>query len=215
MNVYVPAGSVISLQTAIAASQSISSITKANPAVITYSGNDPANNDYMVLSAVGMTEFNGAVVKVSNVNAGSNTFEALDQDSTYFENFVSGGMEPVTFGAQLEVATGFSFSGGDAKTQAYTLLKDKQEFEKIVGYNKVSCSIPCIWDPEDAGMKLVRSIARAGRKLAIRIKTQEGLEILFQGEIGASGLPTVQNAQSIMETSLSLTLQTLPTYVFP
>ncbi len=212
----VPAGSRIFIQTALAAAQTISAISKADPGVATYSGDDPVNGDYFALVDIsGMTELQDGVVKVANVNGVANTFELRDQDTTLFTDFISGSMRKITFGAELEVATGFSISGGDTKFATYMLLKDKQELEIPVGYNKASASVPSIWDPQDAGMAYVRNAARTSQKLAMKIAFPDGLEMLFFGYVGASGLPRAQNAQAIMETTVSISLATVPLYVFP
>ena len=73
--------------------QSITGITKANPAVITYSGSDTyANGDrVLVTGVVGMTEINNRVVTVANVNTGSNTFEASGLNSSGFTTYGSAG----------------------------------------------------------------------------------------------------------------------------
>lgn len=212
----VPAGSRIYIQTAIGAAQIISAISKANPGVLTYSGAAPANGDYFVLTNIlGMTELQDGVVKVSNVNAAANTYELTDQDTTSFTDFISGQMKPITFGAELEVATDFQISGGDTKFATYQLLKDKQEFEIPVGYNKAGATINAVWDPQDAGMAYVRNAARTSQKLAMKIVFPDGLEMLFFGYIGASGLPNVQNAQSIIQTNITVSLATVPLYVIP
>jgi hypothetical protein len=66
------------------ASQAISGITKANPAVVTYVGADTyANGDRVYISGVvGMTQVNNREFKVANVNAGANTFELQDSGGT-------------------------------------------------------------------------------------------------------------------------------------
>ena len=75
----------------------ITGITQANPGVLTYTGADPANGDWMFLAGiVGMTELNGRYVKVANVNAGANTFELTDLwdaniSTLTFGAYVSGG----------------------------------------------------------------------------------------------------------------------------
>jgi len=59
----------------------ITAITQANPGVLTYTGTDPASNDWMYLSGIGgMTGLNGRYVKAVNVDAGANTFELYDLD---------------------------------------------------------------------------------------------------------------------------------------
>lgn len=75
----------------------ITAITKANPGVVTYTGNDPENGDeYRIESIVGMTELNNVTVMVQNVNATSNTFELYDEDgdkidTSGYATYVSGG----------------------------------------------------------------------------------------------------------------------------
>ena len=75
----------------------ITNITNANPGVLTYTGTDPANGDWFLVSGVeGMTELNGRYVQVSNVNAGANTFELKDWygdaiDTTSFGAYVYNG----------------------------------------------------------------------------------------------------------------------------
>ena len=73
--------------------QAITAITKANPAVVTYSGADSfANGDTVAIAAVvGMTEMNGRSATVANVNTGANTLELSGIDSTSFTTYVSGG----------------------------------------------------------------------------------------------------------------------------
>lgn len=78
--------------------QSITGITQADPAVVTYAGADTyANGDRVILSGVaGMHQVNGREFIVANVNTGTNTFElqtvdAVDLDSTGYDAYVSGG----------------------------------------------------------------------------------------------------------------------------
>lgn len=76
-----------------AATQAISAITKANPAVVTYVGVDTyANGDIIFVDAVvGMGEVNGRVFTVANVNTGANTFELSGIDSTDYTAYTSAG----------------------------------------------------------------------------------------------------------------------------
>jgi hypothetical protein len=79
-------------------SLTITNITQANPAVLTYTGTDPANGDHVDVSGVvGMTQVNGRRFKVANVNGGANTFELQTVDganvnSVTFSTYTSGGV---------------------------------------------------------------------------------------------------------------------------
>lgn len=93
-----------------ATGQSITGISKTNPAVLTYSGADTyANGDRVFVSGVvGMTQVNSREFKVANVNTGANTFELQDSDGnnvngTGYDTYTSGG----TVAEILEVATSF------------------------------------------------------------------------------------------------------------
>lgn len=80
--------------------QSISAITKASTAVLTYAGGDTfANDDEVIITGVsGMTEVNDKRFLVKNLNAGANTIELYDVDlvtpidSTAYTAYSSGGI---------------------------------------------------------------------------------------------------------------------------
>lgn len=78
-------------------SLTITGITNTDPAVLSYTGTDPANGDEFYISGVtGMTEVNNRNFVVANVNTGANTFElqyldATDVDATGFGTYSSGG----------------------------------------------------------------------------------------------------------------------------
>lgn len=73
--------------------QNITAITKADPAVVTYSGSDTyANADKVIITGVvGMAEVNNREFTVANVNVGANTFELSGIDSSDYTAYVSGG----------------------------------------------------------------------------------------------------------------------------
>jgi hypothetical protein len=73
--------------------KTISGITNANPAVVTYTGADLVNNGLPVYIAgvVGMTEVNGRYFIPANVNNAANTFELQGVDSSAYTAYSSGG----------------------------------------------------------------------------------------------------------------------------
>lgn len=75
--------------------QAITGITKANPAVVTYSGGDNYSNGDSVYieGVVGMTEVNGKEFVISNVDvdAGAKTFRLSGVDSSAYTAYSSGG----------------------------------------------------------------------------------------------------------------------------
>lgn len=66
-------------------SLTITSITNASPAVLTYTGTDPANGDEVAISGVvgAMANYvNGRNFKIASVNTGANTFQLKYMDGT-------------------------------------------------------------------------------------------------------------------------------------
>jgi hypothetical protein len=82
----------------LATAQDITAVTKADPAVLTYSGSDTftAGDEVEISGVGGMTELNGRRFKVGTVDTGANTFQLLDVDgtnidSTGYTTYTSGG----------------------------------------------------------------------------------------------------------------------------
>ena len=73
--------------------QAITAVTKANPAVVTYTGSDTyANGDKIKITGVlGMTELNNREFTVANVNIAINTFELSGVDSSAYTAYTSAG----------------------------------------------------------------------------------------------------------------------------
>lgn len=88
------------------ASQAITAITKANPAVVTYSGADSFTNGMRIVinGVVGMTQVNNQEFIVANVNTGANTFQLQGINSTAYTTYSSGG----TVASIVEVVTPFT-----------------------------------------------------------------------------------------------------------
>ncbi len=92
------------------ANLAISNITQANPGVVTYTGADNiANGDLVyIFGVVGMTQVNGLLFTVANLNTGANTFELSGVNTTGYTAYSSGGT--VSFGAVPK----FTTTSGDA-----------------------------------------------------------------------------------------------------
>lgn len=72
--------------------QAITSISKANPAVVTYVGADTfANGDRVRIVGGEMVELHNREFTVANLNAGANTFELSGVNSTSYTTYVAGG----------------------------------------------------------------------------------------------------------------------------
>lgn len=211
-----PSGTRIYMQSAIGSKQAVSAITKANPAVVSYAGADPSVGNYVAMvDMFGMTEFEDALVKVSSVDTGANTFTAEDQDASGYGTFASGNMQVVTMATELGDGTGFTISGFDQQFAEYNLLRDRITRKIPTNVSAGSIEIPMLWDPTDATAQAIRTAADTAAKIGFKVVFPDGLEMLFFGYIGSSGMPRVDNNNAVIMTNVSISMATRPRYVLP
>lgn len=110
----------------------ISAVTKANPAVVTYTGADLiVDGDVITVYGVGgMTELNGNVYVVDNVNTGANTLELFEVDSTGYGTYTSGGHFDIGVFSNFCELTNYNRQGGSSpEITATTVCSTAQEYE--------------------------------------------------------------------------------------
>lgn len=210
MTAKVWSGVTVSMQSALATAVTISGITKASPAVVSYSsGTDPSNGDYVLLKIVGMSQLDYRVARVANVNGAGNTFELEGIDSTAFDTFTSGTFEVVTFGTTLSAASGISVSGGDFNMIDVTTISDNVNKEIPGNANPINISMDCLWDPADAGLVAMKSASDSKSVKAFKIAFADGAKVVFAGYVGCTNFPT-GSAQQKVSTPANITMYGRP-----
>jgi len=118
------------------ASQAITGITKANPAVVTYSGADNFENgdEIYIASVGGMVEVNGLKFTVANLNAGANTFELSGIDSTGYTTYTSGGTVACTY---IKINSAAAPTTSNPHTLSWTAVTGAQEYNVYRANNGV------------------------------------------------------------------------------
>ena len=200
----------VAVQSAIGAAQVVSGITKANPGVATYVGTDPANGDYFYLTSQGMTQVDGRVFRVANVNTGGNTLELEDENTTSYDTFSSGNLYPLTFGTTLATATSVSGTGGDFDFIDTTTIHSAVKSQIPGAANPATYTFENIWDVADAGLIALKAASQLKALRAIRFTFSNGQKLVFMGYVGASLLPVGQ-AQDKVTTSVVITMFGAPT----
>lgn len=196
---------ILSMQSALATAVTINAVTKASPAVVTYTGADPTNGDYIFVQAQGMHQLNDRVFRVANVNAGANTLELEGINSTAFDTFSSGTFEVITFGTSIGTCRSISSSDPGADMLDITTIHDNTRVEIPGLQGAMSYSMEFLWDPSDAGQIAMKAAADAQAKRAFKIQFGTGGAItVFAGYISFSGTPG-GNAQDVVTTSGSIT----------
>lgn len=200
----------VDVQTALATAVTINSISLANPAVVGYTGTDPANGDYVFLSVRGMFQLDKVVARVANVNAAGNTFELEGFDSTTYSAFTSGTFQVITFGASMTNVVDVNASGGEPEFADITTIHQNIRTRVPVVTSPLNFNFTGLFDPTDAAMQELARATRAITERAIRFRFANGTRMVFSAYVSAPGVPT-GSAQQAVQTPISLEAQGLPT----
>ena len=191
----------VAVQSALAAADTITGITKANPALVTSTAHGMANGDWVSLDILGMHQLDKSVCRIANVAA--NTFELEGVDSTSFDTFTSGTAKAITFGTSITSMADINVSGGDFESIDTTTIHDSQKQEIPGAASPTVISGNCNWDPSDAGQIALKAASDAKSERAVRFTWADGKKWVFRGYIGFTHSPTGQ-AQGKVTTPLSV-----------
>jgi hypothetical protein len=192
----------VAMQSAIAASKTITAITKASPGVVSSTAHGYANGDYVLLEVQGMSQVNKRIFRVANQAA--NTFELEGENTTSYDAFSSGTAKLLTLGTSIATMTTVNPSGGEATPIDVTTIHDNQRVEIFGLPGAISYSFDNIWDPSDAGLIALKSASVSQAERAFKFTFGTGGRIfLFYGQVSA-GLNPAGSAQGIVTTSVSI-----------
>lgn len=200
----------VAMQSAIAATKTITGITKANPGVATSTAHGYENGDIVYLEVQGMHQLNEKPVRVANKT--DNTFELEGVDTTSFETFASGTAQKVTLGTTISTATNVNASGGDFDFIDTTTIHMSAKSQMPGLPNATTFSMDHIWDASDAGLLAMKAASDAQAKRVFKFQFGSGGKILyFAGYVGCSMLPG-GSAQNLVTTNAVITMNGTPTY---
>ena len=205
-------GVAVAMQSALATALTITAITKANPGVLSYTGTDPSNGDYVFLLVEGMYQLNEVVARVANVNAGGNTFELEGIDTTLYGTFSSGTAEVITFGTSISTATTVSNSGGSFDFIDSTTIHDLQKTQVPGPAAALSYTMDHLWNPSNAGQIAMKVASDAQARRAFKFTFGTGGKIaVFAGYVGFDNAPG-GSAQDKVTSQAVITANGRPTY---
>lgn len=200
----------VAMQSALAAADTISAITKANPAVVTATAHGLSNGTYVLLSVQGMWQLDKKVVRVANQTA--NTFECEGVDSTLYETFSSGTAEAITFGTTLTSIATISASGGDFDFIDTSTIHSNVKSQIPGQANPLTYSFDNLWDMSDTAQLAMKAASDGQAERAFKFTFGSGGPIMvFAGYCGYAGAPT-GNAQDKITSPAVITAFGTPTY---
>lgn len=179
-------------------------VSKASPGVLTYTGTDPSNGDYLLCtSSLGMTQLNNRVFRVANVNAGANTLELEGEDTTLYDTMVSANFQVITFGTTFSTMLDINVSGGEAASIDATTIHDDINQELIGNFSPIIVNSNLIWDPSNTAQIAAKTVSDNKLQRAFRFTFANSTKWLFYGYLGLSGGPTGA-AQEVVKTPMTI-----------
>lgn len=198
----------VAIQSALAAADTITGITKANPGVVTATAHGLNNGDFVVLTVSGMHQLDGRVFRIANKT--TDTFELEGENTTNYDTFSSGTAEAITFGTTMATATGLSASGGDFDFIDTTTIHANTRSQVPGLPSPATYTFENLWDPSDTALVALKAAADNQAKRAVKFTFSGGQIVTFNGYVGATLLPT-GNAQDKVTTSVVITMHGRPT----
>lgn len=201
----------VDIQSVLGTSLTVSGISKAAAAVVSYAAGDtdPANGDYFLIEAAGMSQINNMVVRVSAVDPTANTFACEGLDSTNFDTFVSATAKPITYGKSFSTMLDFSMSGGEAKYADDTDVHSEMDTEIPVGFTALKATSNNRFMPTDAALLECQSASRAKSPRAVLIRFANGSKVAGYAYVSAPLVPTGSKGGTV-QTPLSFSFRGLP-----
>ena len=200
----------VSMQSAIAADVAITSITKANPGVVTKTAHGYNNGDLLYLNILGMYQLNQKVVRVANKS--TDTYELEGIDTTNFDTFTSGTSAAATLGTSITTALTVNGSGGEFDFIDTTTIHQNTKTQIPGLPSAISYQFSHIWDAADAGLLAMQTASGIQSRRVFKFQFGAGGKVLlFVGYVGCSMLPGGQ-AQGLVTTSAVITMNGTPTY---
>lgn len=207
-NVVKWSGVQVAIQSALAAADTISAITKANPGVVTATAHGLNNGDYVKLTVQGMFQLDARVFRVANKT--TDTFELEGENTTNYDTFSSGSAEAITFGTTMTTAVGLQASGGDFDFIDVTTIHDNVKKQVPGAAAAAVYNFDNLWDPADTALADLKQASDNQAQRCIKFRFAGGQIVTFTSYIGLTMLPG-GNAQDKVTTPMVATMFGRPT----
>lgn len=186
----------VAVQTVLAATVTLSAITKASPGVATTStAHGYANGDILLLTVNGMTEVNNRVVRASAASGTTFTLEGVD--TTLFGTFTSGTVQKITFGASAATFQDVNVSGGEASAVDISTIHDDTTRELPGVKSAITYSFGSLWDPSDAALAEIKKADDVSGTRCMAITFSSGAKVYFNAYPSANLAPTGSTGQAV------------------
>jgi hypothetical protein len=200
----------VTMQSAIAAAKTITSISQAATAVVSCTAHGYSNGDIVYLEINGMRQLNERAFRVAGVTTDSFQLEGIN--SVSFDAFASGTAQKVTLGNTITTATSISASGGEFDMIDITTIHDNARSQMPGLPSAISFSMEHLWDVSNAGQAALKLASDNQDRRVFKFQFGSGGKVIyFAGYVGFTGLPGGQ-AQDKVTTQCVITMNGTPSY---
>lgn len=202
-------GTLLSMETARAAADTITGITAANPPVVTATAHGLANGSIVYITGVvGMTEVNDRTFVVAN--QATNTFELKGIDGTGYTAYASGGSAYGLTMTAIAYVKDFNLPGTPADEIDVTHLRSVKK-EKLSGLPDSGDATFGLWeDPTDTGQSALRAAQLAQAIKGFSVTGSDSKILTFPGTVKQFGFTIAANGAR--EASCTITLSAAEAY---
>lgn len=194
----------VEVQKTLAAGDTVTGITKANPAVVTSAAHGMSNGDVVVLNVTGMVELNGQACRIANVTIDTFALEGID--STSFSTFSAGTAYQVSAWDTLGLAQSLNVGEQTADEIDITTLNAIQRSITYGLLSAVKGSIGALWEATDVALVNLRAATKAKSTRAFRITFADSSKAVFNALV-AIGDSFQMEQGGAAKTTCSFTLQ--------
>lgn len=206
------AAALASASAGLAAAVPITEISQASPSVVKYTGADPANGNWVLLTVQGMVEVNRRIFRVAAVDAAANSFQLEGIDATAFKPFTSGSYQVINFDKSFSTLSEPSSSGGEPVFEDTTLIHSAADTRAIVSASPQSYGFVSVWDPTNPALIEANRAFVTKTPRCVLITFADGTKYAFSATIGAAMAPGAGGRKVV--TPVSFELENLGTF-FP
>lgn len=201
-------GVQVQMMSAVSAAKAIESITLANPGVVGIDAHGYSNGDWLRCRNIqGMYEINNRVFRAAGVTADSFN---IGEDTTLYEDFVSGNVEELTFGHTFSTLLDINTTGGEAGEVETTTIHDQQRTTVPGIASALVMTSNSKWDVSDPALIAAAEYSRKNTEVAFLLTFQDGQKFVVSGYISCTLSPG-GSAQEKVTTPIKITASSLGT----
>ncbi len=195
----------VNVQSAIAATKTITAITKASPAVASSTTHGYIAGDIVLLKINGMTPLDYMVCRVlASVTADSFSLEGVD--STLYDTFTSGTAQKVTLATACSTLQDVNGSGGEAAPIVVETVHSDQNYEIPGNRSPLTYNFGSIWDPADPALIALNGFDVIKMPAVMQLTFSTGAKIFFCAFVSAS-LAANGSSGALVTTPVSFRLR--------